>query len=119
MFSNYNLYLVKQEVAMTNWEYLVIRLGIDDDTLASSIRVVGKTKPKGLFSSEELDPLAEQYNRGIENLQKESGQEVSLVEVLNLLGNDGWEIASAANARSDYGSGRPFLFLKRPKSESK
>ena len=101
----------QQEWRGQKWEYLVLSTYLPDGA-----NVSGRTIPKGILglSSKQLDPIADHYNQKIEGLKKEKEVEASLTDVLNLLGNDGWEVVTGLNDSSLDGTGSPFLFLKRP-----
>ncbi len=92
------------------WEHLVVET---HPTMAEGY-ILGRIKSKGIFSSsEQLDPVADYYNQRIKSLAKEQEEGAALTDVLNLVGNDGWELVTGVNAFSLDGTGKAFLIFKR------
>lgn len=95
------------------WEYLVLNtIGMGDSNPAASV-VLDKEHP---------DQLSMHYSQKIKELQDSRQKKgllgpfpgrATLVEVLNLLGKEGWELVSATPTFKMEGTGHPVLFLKR------
>mgnify|MGYP001563339410 CR=1 FL=1 len=95
-----------QEWQGQRWEYLVVK-PIEDNKL----KVLGRIEWKFLKGDTEKDTVADFYNKRF-GAPGEEG--LSIKESLNLLGQDGWEMAGATPTYSMDGTGTPLLFFKRP-----
>jgi hypothetical protein len=90
------------------WEYLVL----DSFSRMHGISPLGKMEPKGLFVSEDVDPVTKHYKNEIKNL-REAGND-SKREILNLFGADGWEIVTTVRDTEFEHARKILLLLKRP-----
>lgn len=103
--------LEEQEWQGQRWEYLIFKT----HRSMREASALGKIKSKGIFSSkEQLDPVADHYDQKIKGLKTEQEGRASLTDILNLVGNDGWELVTGVNAFYLDRTGDAFLIFKRP-----
>lgn len=106
--------------SIRKWEYLIVKIRDIENDEHPHISVQGKKKYKGVFSGgEELNRQAKYYNEKLVKII-ENEETASTTEMMNLLGEDGWELTT--NVFSQHSSGKTYsvhLFFKKPVIASK